>query len=575
MSEGLKKSIGDIETFVNESKGQNSALSTSFRDVAEMGVGDLRKEIKLLQKESIVGKSPEQILALNMRIGELTDSMGDLKAMQRGLGTEFGSLATKGIQGFAGLAEAGLGVAMVFGMDEKQAQKMQTTMIATMGAVQGLGEFQSMLGDKVLQSIAIRVKETAVTYAQAVATGVATAAQWLYNASLIVVIATIGAAVVVVGAIVATIYMLVKGHDEAADAAERQSLAELNLSRSLTEGIHKNEQMLKLAKARGASAQELKQLEIGSAQQHLLGLKKILDAQLDVNGVMKKGVDSEARQKMKDEFIAVSEAQEVMIVELKNMSTTSQEVTPKIVQNVKTVRDAWVEAYEAAQKLAQFDVPQWSPQRQPDQPDMKPVAGKKDIGAGADAAILEGLKKKQAVRRKFEKAEQDDAKKLAQTKLAYDMETRETNLSSLADSFGKSAALFGENTIAYKGMAIAQASISTWLAGATILANQAKLGPVVMMASFATTIATGLMTVGKIAGAFANGGIVGGSSYSGDALTANVNSAEMILNQSQQGQLFALANGRGGGGGELTTRVSGSDLVFVLNNHAKKIKNTR
>jgi len=39
------------------------------------------------------------------------------------------------------------------------------------------------------------------------------------------------------------------------------------------------------------------------------------------------------------------------------------------------------------------------------------------------------------------------------------------------------------------------------------------------------------------AGAFANGGIVPGSSYSGDKLTARVNSGELILNEAQQGTL--------------------------------------
>ena len=39
------------------------------------------------------------------------------------------------------------------------------------------------------------------------------------------------------------------------------------------------------------------------------------------------------------------------------------------------------------------------------------------------------------------------------------------------------------------------------------------------------------------AGAFANGGIVPGSSYSGDRLTARVNSGELILNEAQQGTL--------------------------------------
>lgn len=44
------------------------------------------------------------------------------------------------------------------------------------------------------------------------------------------------------------------------------------------------------------------------------------------------------------------------------------------------------------------------------------------------------------------------------------------------------------------------------------------------------------------AGEFAQGGIVGGTSYTGDKLTARVNSREMILTQSQQARLFDIAN---------------------------------
>lgn len=44
------------------------------------------------------------------------------------------------------------------------------------------------------------------------------------------------------------------------------------------------------------------------------------------------------------------------------------------------------------------------------------------------------------------------------------------------------------------------------------------------------------------AGAFAQGGIVDGTSYTGDKLTARVNSREMILTQRQQARLFDIAN---------------------------------
>lgn len=74
---------------------------------------------------------------------------------------------------------------------------------------------------------------------------------------------------------------------------------------------------------------------------------------------------------------------------------------------------------------------------------------------------------------------------------------------------------------------------------------------------------------------FAGGGIVGGSSYTGDRVSANVNSGEMILNKAQQARLFRIANGSGSNTGEVTFHVSGTELVGVLNNVNRKNKMIR
>lgn len=71
------------------------------------------------------------------------------------------------------------------------------------------------------------------------------------------------------------------------------------------------------------------------------------------------------------------------------------------------------------------------------------------------------------------------------------------------------------------------------------------------------------------AGKFADGGIVGGNSYTGDRLTASVNSGEMILNRSQQANLFRQIN-NGGGSNDVKFHISGTDLVGVLNNNNRK-----
>lgn len=61
---------------------------------------------------------------------------------------------------------------------------------------------------------------------------------------------------------------------------------------------------------------------------------------------------------------------------------------------------------------------------------------------------------------------------------------------------------------------------------------------------------------------FQTGGIVGGSSFAGDGITARVNSGEMILNTSQQAQLFAMANGGGGRSMEVYGRIKAGDIYL-------------
>ena len=61
--------------------------------------------------------------------------------------------------------------------------------------------------------------------------------------------------------------------------------------------------------------------------------------------------------------------------------------------------------------------------------------------------------------------------------------------------------------------------------------------------AIAAGVAAVVAALASVSGAFANGGIVGGSSPSGDKLLARVNSGEMILNGAQQSRLFNFING--------------------------------
>ena len=114
-------------------------------------------------------------------------------------------------------------------------------------------------------------------------------------------------------------------------------------------------------------------------------------------------------------------------------------------------------------------------------------------------------------------------------------------LSSTSQFLTASSALFKNNSREQKAISIAVATIDTYVAANKAMAT---LAPPASFAAAAAAIATGLANVAKITsvGSFQNGGFIGGSSYSGDRLTANVNSGEAVLNASQQRNFMELAN---------------------------------
>ncbi len=115
-------------------------------------------------------------------------------------------------------------------------------------------------------------------------------------------------------------------------------------------------------------------------------------------------------------------------------------------------------------------------------------------------------------------------------------------------SLGKQLIAFGAATIALKGM-----FKNPWLA------VPAGIGLIAISKAIQNTIAKG-------APKFAFGGIVPGYSFSGDRVPVLANSREMILSGAQQANLFKMINSgdSSNGGGVLSARVSGNDLLFIL-----------
>ena len=107
-------------------------------------------------------------------------------------------------------------------------------------------------------------------------------------------------------------------------------------------------------------------------------------------------------------------------------------------------------------------------------------------------------------------------------------------------------------------------------------ASAAKLPFPASLGAIASIVATLLGVFAQISSLkFAGGGIVGGTSFSGDRVHAMLNSGEMVLNGTQQSRLWAMVNGGTGNGREVTLRVKGTDLVGALNNYNHVTRKTR
>lgn len=120
------------------------------------------------------------------------------------------------------------------------------------------------------------------------------------------------------------------------------------------------------------------------------------------------------------------------------------------------------------------------------------------------------------------------------------------------------------------GVQLLQAQASTALSMVQALADTSIQNPAARIAMMGLMGALGAAQTAAIIAAkpqppsFATGGIVGGNSYSGDNVRANVNSGEMILNAQQQMEVWKMANGKGGTNG-------GVSLDVEINNNASDV----
>lgn len=122
---------------------------------------------------------------------------------------------------------------------------------------------------------------------------------------------------------------------------------------------------------------------------------------------------------------------------------------------------------------------------------------------------------------------------------------------------------------------IAQAIATVALSFAQALSKDTKLGVFGWIAAAAAGTAAMVSTISAIksatAGSYEQGGIVPGNSFTGDNLTANVNSGELILNRAQQNTLAAqLRQQNSNNKSYQPSYVSGEQIWVAMNRYLKR-----
>lgn len=190
----------------------------------------------------------------------------------------------------------------------------------------------------------------------------------------------------------------------------------------------------------------------------------------------------------------------------------------------------------------------------------------------------EGIKKEQEIQKlgaqrmaDFEKLQAKQAVDRRRLQLEQEKQVQALNLQATGNFIQAGLNLAKDGSEAQKALLYAQAIVNTYSAANQALA--APPGPPWNLPLVASVVALGLSNVARISQQkYAMGGIVPGSSFSGDQVPARVNSGEMILTREQQATLFEMANGRGGAGGdgvaamlaELMERIESRPIVVQV-----------
>ena len=296
---------------------------------------------------------------------------------------------------------------------------------------------------------------------------------------------------------------------------------------------------------------------VGWLENHIAELNKQIKLQVDSSEIKKLQDEIKATQKQLDNLLNPKSIlkPDLSVLKSSNLLSNPTALNPKDI-NIKTPSIA--EQYQNAQNKIG------------------------DVLDLYDMGVIKSAKQAQEMIDKINASLEALGLKKVEVHIETDAEKVLSNVSDVVGELGASFSSLGQSLelpeLDVLGI-IAQA-IANVIAGYAAASKQAAaLGPWAWIGFSAAGLAQVAAVIAQIhsLSGYANGGIIGGNSYSGDNLLARVNSGEMILNGSQQSNLFNLLDrgAVGGLGGNVNFVIHGKDLHGVLHNYNDKMNKVK
>lgn len=601
----------DVSGAVNIIDKQTTQVNSSLEKLLEkagrsdLGLKEMQKTLRDLNKISFEGLSPEAVSRIQQAQAGLVDMKGDYQNMINQMSLDPFQKMASSLQSVSTIAQGVTGSMALFGVESEGVNEAMQMTVGLMGVANSLQEISILFKEKAL---GMQLKEIAL---QIKSNGLMGLFNVIANANPIFLLVT------AVAAISAGIYVWIKYFSSSAKESEKIKMNIESIEAATKAGNTAFDNQLKLMKLLKKSSDEILAIETQKARFNFLQNESII-AQLK----NKEKLTDEERKQL-DEAIKQREQlafnlKYAKTAEIQNQKEINQKKAEENQKQDDANKQAFLKASEerkklesdAAKEIEDLKYQQYleGEKRRSDIDkrsndlmksldnsiefdNVEPIADIMFIDPTTFAQFDNNIKILQD-RLKNATPEEGIEIRMNLAKLQEDMAALDlamsTSFEKMQDSIAAASGLmgglgdvisgnagdwlsWGANALGVIGDLLPQLAQMIGLNIANGIAQQASLIFPYNLIAMAGTLGSVLGLIASIP-KFETGGIVGGSSYTGDKVPALVNSGEMILNKGQQSNLFRMLNGGGsssGNGGNVTFEISGNNLVGILNKNNK------